>query len=435
MPFFQRAVELDPNFAMAYAVRSGAYGSGAQAALDARKAYELRGRVSERERFYIEAVYCWRTNGELEKAAQVYEDWLTVYPRDVVPYANLGDLYQSLGDFESSLSKSKEGIRRGLNSWILYLNLGSAYEDLNHLDEALATFNESEKLHPEGEGLFQGRYILAFLNGDGEKMSQLAAAAVGKPYVEDTLLATQADTEAWYGRLRSARTLTKRAMQSAAADESPGRAALHSATAALREAEFGNSKQARVDAVRALGLGPSPNVRAMAALALARAGETQAAEKLASILGSDFPLGTLVQRYWLPTIRAALSLHRDDPNDASQELNAMGRIELSTADGEINVFLCPAYIRGNAYLMLRDGNAAVAEFQKFADHYGLVGNFPWGALARLGVARAYALEAQTDPSARDKARTAYQNFLTLWKDADPDIPIYKQAKAEYAKLQ
>ena len=334
--------------------------------------------------------------------------------------------------------RSKESVRlsaNSANSWVPHLNLASAYQYLNRLDEALATFNEGERLQPGAEGLFQGRYILAFVNGDRKQMSQMAAAAMGKPYVEDTLFATEADTEAWYGRLGSARTLTKRAMQSAAADESSGRVALYSAQAALREAEFGNSEEARTDAHRALDLGPSPNVRAMAALALARAGETQAAEKVASLLGSDFPLGTLVQRYWLPTIRASLELRADDPKGALRELNAMGRLELSAADGEINVFLCPAYVRGEAYLMMQDGNAAAAEFQKFIDHYGLIGNFPWGALARLGLARAYALEAQTDPAAREKARTAYQNFFTLWKDADPDIPIYQQAKAEYAKLQ
>jgi len=169
LPFFQRAIELDPNFAMAYAARSGTYGSGAQAALDARKAYELRANVSERERFYIEAVYYWRTTGELEKTVQVYEDCLTVYPRDFVPYAQLGDLYQSLGDFTNSVLTSKEALLLGGPRWVPYVNLASAYQYLNRLDEALASFNEGEKLLPNAEGLLQGRYILAFLNGDKEQ--------------------------------------------------------------------------------------------------------------------------------------------------------------------------------------------------------------------------------------------------------------------------
>ena len=265
-------------------------------------------------------------------------------------------------------------------------------------------------------------------------MAQLASAAMGKPGTEDLLLAAQADTEGWYGRLKNARELTRRAMDSAQHNDAKETAAAYQAAAALREVESGNRKQARADADAAVKLAPNRDVRAMAALALARAGDTAAAEKLAAELDKTFPLDTLVQRYWLPTIRAAVALQRKDPNRAVELLKVASPIELGQPT-QVTVFLCPVYLRGEAYLMLHDGNAAAAEFQKFIDHYGLVGNFPWGALARLGLARAYALEAATDPAARDKARTAYQNFLTLWKDADPDIPIYKQAKAEYQDLR
>ena len=167
----------------------------------------------------------------------------------------------------------------------------------------------------------------------------------------------------------------------------------------------------------------------MAALALARAGDTAAAEKLAAELDQNFPLGTMVQSYWLPTIRAGVALERNDPNRAIELLKVASTIELSEPT-DITIFLCPVYLRGEAYLMLHDGNRAAAEFQKFIDHYGLVVNFPWGALARLGLARAYAMQGNTV-----KARVAYQDFVTLWKDSDPDIPILVQAKAEYAKLQ
>ena len=210
--------------------------------------------------------------------------------------------------------------------------------------------------------------------------------------------------------------------------------ASYQAAAALREVESGNREQARDDARAALKLAPNRDVQAMAALALARAGDTPAAEKLAAGLDKTFPLDTMVQRYWLPTIRAAVALQRKDPNRAVELLNLASTIELGQPT-MVGVSLCPAYLRGEAYLMLRDGNAAAAEFQKFIDHRGLVTNFPWGALARLGIARSYALAAAADPAARDKARAAYQDFLTLWKDADPDIPILKEAKAEYAKLQ
>jgi predicted Zn-dependent protease len=206
-------------------------------------------------------------------------------------------------------------------------------------------------------------------------------------------------------------------------------AALYQAAAALREVESGNRELERSDAVAAVKLAPNRDVRAMAALAFARAGDTADAEKLAAEVDKSFPLDTLVRRYWLPTIRAAVALERKDPRRAVELLQEASTIELS-APVQVAVFLCPVYLRGEAYLALHDGNAAAAEFQKFIDHRGVVVNFPWGVLARLGLARAYALQGDTA-----KAKTAYQDFLTLWKDADPDIPILKEAKAEYAKLQ
>ena len=218
-------------------------------------------------------------------------------------------------------------------------------------------------------------------------------------------------------------------MDSAQHNDAKETAAAYQAAAALREVESGNREQARAEANAALKLAPNRDVRAMAALALARAGDTAGAEKLAAELDKTFPLDTLVQRYWLPTIRAAVALERKDPNRAIELLKVASTIELGEPTN-LTIFLCPVYLRGEAYLMLHDGNRAAAEFQKFIDHRGLVVNFPWGALARLGLARAYAMQGDTA-----KARAAYQDFLTLWKDADPDIPILKQAKAEYAKLQ
>ncbi len=259
-------------------------------------------------------------------------------------------------------------------------------------------------------------------------MAQLASAAMGKPGTEDLLLAAQADTEAWYGKLKNAHELTRRAMDSAQHNDAKEAAATYQVAAALREVEVGKPEQARADAEAAVKLAPNRDVRAMAALGLARAGNTAAAEKLAAELDKTFPLDTLVQRYWLPTIRAAVALQRKDPNRAVELLHPASAIELGQTTN-LTVFLFPVYLRGEAYLMLHDGNAAAAEFQKFIDHRGLVANFPWGAMARLGLARAYAMPGDTD-----KARAAYQDFLTLWKDADPDVPILHAAKAEYAKL-
>src|SRR5271157_997701 len=435
--FYKHAVELDPNFAMAYRAMAVVYGNlneVERAAGNARKAYELREKVSERERFSIESIYYTYTTGELEKAAHVYELWQQTYPRDDVPYTKLFVIYSNLGKWEKALEEAREAMRREPNDWVNYANLGGGYDNLNRLDEAEAVYKQAEERKLEGEGLLLNRYQLAFLKGDTAQMAESAAAAMGKPGTEDILLASQADTEAWYGRLKNPRDLTRRAMDSAQHNDTKEAAATYQAAAALREVEAGNREQARADADAALKLAPNRDVRAMAALALARAGDAAGAEKLAAELDKTFPLDTLIQRSWLPTIRAALALQRKDPNQAVELLKVASTIELGQPT-DLTVFLCPVYLRGEAYLMAHDGNAAAAEFQKFIDHYGLVVNFPWGALARLGLARAYALDAAKDPAARDKARTAYQNFLTLWKDADPEIPVYRQAKAEYATLR
>jgi tetratricopeptide (TPR) repeat protein len=432
LPFFKRAVELDPNFAVAYAFMSAVYwdlNEVGRAAENARKAYALREKVSERERFYIEGRYYSFVTGELEKAAQTYELWQQTYPRDDQPYRSLGVISLDLGNREKAVEELREALRLEPNNVFNSRDLGWAYTTLNRLDEAEALYKQAEERKLEAELLLQSRYWLAFLKGDAAKMAQLLSAAMGKPGAEDLLLALQADTEGWYGKLKNAHELTGRAMDSAQHKYAKETAAGYQAAAALREVEAGNRQQARAEAEAALKLAPNRNVREIAALALARAGDTAGAEKLAGELDKAFPLGTRVQRYWLPSIRAGVALERQDPNRAIELLKVASTVEL----GEITqytIFLCPAYLRGEAYLMLHDGNRAAAEFQKFIDHRGLVGNFPWGALARLGLARAYAMQGDTA-----KARTAYQDFLTLWKDADPDIPVLNEAKAEYAKLK
>jgi eukaryotic-like serine/threonine-protein kinase len=428
LPLYKRAVELDPNFAMAYARMGAVYlnlnevGRGAE---NARKAYDLREKVSERERFYIEGRYYDIATGELGKTAQIYELWQQTYPRDEIPYIVLGGISEEFGNWEKALQESREALRLEPSRVANYASLGSAYTSLNRLDEAEAVYKQAEERKLEGELLLQSRYQLAFLKGDAAQMAQLVSAAMGKPGAEDLLLATQADTEGWYGKLRNAHELTRKAMDSAERNDANEAAAAYQAEAALREVESGNREQARAEANAAVKLAPNRDVWAIAALVLARAGDTAGAEKLATELDKTLPLDTLVQRYWLPAIRAAVALHLKDPNRAIELLKAASPIEL----GASTAILCPVYLRGEAYLMLHDGNRAAAEFQKFIDHRGLVANFPWGALARLGLARAYAIQGDTA-----KARAAYQDFLTLWKDADPDIPILKEANAEYAKL-
>jgi eukaryotic-like serine/threonine-protein kinase len=434
LPLYERAVELDPNFAMAYRAIAVAYSNVnevGRAAENARKAYDLRGKVSERERFSIEAGYYGDAVGDMERAAQAYELWQQTYRQDAVPYINLSFIYGNLGNFEGAMQAARKALLLDPNDVASYGDLAISYVSLNRLDEAEEVYKQAEEHKVEGEFLLEGRYLSAFLRGDTRQMTEMVAGAMGKRGTEDLLLARQADTEAWYGKYRVARELTGRASDAARYNNANETAAIYQTAAALREVEAGYPTQARAYADAARKLAPTDReAKAVAALILARTGHPATSEKLAAELDKTLPLDTLAQRYWLPTIRAALALDRNDPSQAVDQLKMPGDIELSSIGN-----LEPAYLRGEAYLMLRDGNAAAAEFQKFIDHYGAVGNFPLGALARLGLARAYALDAARDPAQRAKARTAYQNFLTLWKDADPDNPVYRQAKAESAKLQ
>jgi len=435
LPFFKRAVELDPNFAMAQVLMSvvhSDFNEAGRAAECARRAYELREKVSERERFKIDSRYYDAVTGELEKVVQNGELWQQTYPRDGESYKRLGLTYAKLGNWEKALEENREVLRLEASDQCAvctYVNVGVDYMSLNRLDKAEEVFKQAEERVVEGEFLLQSSYWLAFLRGDTARMAQLVSAAMGKPGAEELLLAAQADTEGWYGKLKNAQELTGRAMDSAQHNDAKEAAAVYQAAEALREVESGNREQTRAEANAAVKLAPNRDVRAIAALALARAGDTAEAENLAVELDKTFPLDTLVQRYWLPTIRAGLALERKDPNRAIELLKVTSKIELSQSL-YIGIYMCPVYLRGEAYLMLHDGTRAAAEFQKFIDHRGLVVNFPWGAFARLGLARAFAMQGDTA-----KAKSAYQDFLTFWKDADPDVPILKQAKAEYARLQ
>lgn len=432
LPFLKRAVELDNDFARAYAAMSAAYytlNQGSRAAESARKAYELREKVSERERFAIEALYYLGVTGELDKAAQTYELWQQTYPRDPAAYVNLGVIFGQLGNWERALAEFREALEMEPDNEVNYANLGSTYIALDRVDEAEGVYKQAEGRKLEGELLISSRYISAFLKGDAAKMTQLSSMAMGKPGAEDLLLGIQADTEARQGKLKNARELTQRAMDSARHNDAKETAASYQVEAALREVESGRREVARTEAIAALKLAPNRDVRAVGALVLARLGDMKGAEKLSAEIDKTFPLDTLVQRYWLPTIRAAVALERKDPNQAIELVREAKGIELGTPTN-FPLFLCPVYVRGEAYLALHDGNRAAGEFQKFIDHPGLVSTFPWGALARLGLARAYALQGDTV-----KARAGYQDFLALWKDADPDVPVLLQAKAEYSRLQ
>ena len=424
IPFLGRAVELDPKFAMAYARLGALYsvtGAPILSAENVRKAYELRERVTERERLYIEAHYYRDVTGEQDKAASVWEVMRQTYPRAVEPYSNLAGFYGRLGNYKKALEEAHEALRLDSDDQDSYGTVGNLLMCLNRLDEAQAAFKQAEERHLESEGLLSLRYSLAFLKGDPDGMARVVeSAAADKPL----LLVLQGFTEAYYGRLRKARELLRRAVESAKQNGAVDKGASFHAFGGLTEAYLGDLQHARADADTALPLAANRDAQTAAALALALAGDTEHAEKLTASLNENFPLDTGVQRMWVPTTRAAVALSHKNPAKAIELLGAVSSYELGTPR------LLPIYERGQAYLMLHNSSGAAAEFQKVIDHPGIVREFPVGALAHLGLARAYSLQGDTA-----KARVAYQAFLALWKNADPDIPVLLQAKAEYARLQ
>jgi eukaryotic-like serine/threonine-protein kinase len=430
IPFYKRAIELDPNFSMAYAALSVTYGNLAERSLGleyATKAYQLRDRVSEREKLRITATY-FNATGEIEKEAQTYELWEANYPRDAVPHGNLGNAYSNMGQWDKALAEYLEALRLAPNV-SSYSNLGTTYIVLNRLPEAKSTFDEA-LAHKLDGGILRGNiYLLAFLEGDAARMEQQVAWGAGKPGDEDQLLSIQSDTEAYYGRMSKARDSSRRAVDSAVRADSKETAALWQVNAALREAEVSNTALARQGATAALALSPGRDVKITAALTLANIGDTARAKALTDELEKSYPTNTMLKLYWLPTINAAIDLHKDNASQAVVDLEAAAPYELGGAGTFIN-YVYPAYVRGQAYLLEHNGIAAAAEFQKLLDHRGIVLNFVTGSLAHLQIGRAYAMAGDTA-----KAKAAYQEFFTQWKDADSDIPILKEAKAEYAKLQ
>ena len=430
IPFYKRAIELDPNFALAYAALGSTYFNLNQADLateNATRAYELRDRVSERERYRISATYYHTVTGELEKAIEEYQSWSKSYPRDDTPHLNLGVIYQQLGQYNKSVAETKESLLRNRTT-TGYGNLSFDYIALNRLDDAEKVLQDAQAKGFDGLYIRGNLYLVAFRRGDIKGMEQQLAWAAGRLGDEDTMLSGQADTEAYYGRLLRARDYSRRASESAVRAGSKETAALWQAIAGLREAEFGDPAAARQNAEAALSLQSGRDVKLLAALALARAGDTAKAKRLVEELERTASTDTMLKLYCLPTIHGAIEISKNNPSQGIQNLEATLPYELG---GTLAFpYLYPVWMRGQAYLAAHDGVAAATEFQKLIDHPGIVLNQPVGSLAHLGLGRAYVLSGDTV-----KARASYQNFLTLWKDADPDIPILIAAKSEYAKLQ
>jgi CheY-like chemotaxis protein/tetratricopeptide (TPR) repeat protein len=434
IPLFKQAISLDPDFAMAYGGLGNVYSSLREydlATENFKKAYDRRDRVSERERFALTASYYSKVTVEVEKANQAYELWAQAYPREWVPRNNLGVNYEFLGQYEKALSETLESIRLNPESGVSYANVVAYYVRLGRLHEAKAAYQKALTRNLDRPGLHFNRYAVAFLEGDAAEMERQMAWGAGRTGAAEFLLSYQSDTEGFSGRLGKARDSSRRAAETARGADEKETAALTQIHSALREAELGNAGQARAEVASGLALASTSNVRILAALALARTGDADRALEMADALERESPLNTKTSGYWLPAIRAAAELDRKDPAKAVEHLKAAARYELGVPDPQPGLGgpLYPAYLRGQAFLLLRQGEAAASEFQKLADHKGVVVNHVLGALARLGLARA--LAAQGDAG---RARDAYQDFLELWKDADSDIPVLQQARAERSRL-
>jgi eukaryotic-like serine/threonine-protein kinase len=439
IPFFRQAIDLDPNFAMAYAYLGLAYsnlGEDTKAEENLSKAYQLRDRVTQTEKFLISSVYYLTVTGEVEKAIEVSEQWAQTYPRDPRPWINLGSMYANLGRYDKLAEESRRCLIVKPDESFCYVNLMRFYTSLNRLDDAKATYHEAIRRDLDSAGLHGTRYVIAFLQSDSAEMERQMKWAAGKPGIEDDFLSSQSDTEAFYGRLGTAREFARRAVESALRNDKKDVAAAYQLNEALWEAEFGNAARAASQAISALSMASNRSAEYFAALALARAGDSTRAERLTEEMQKRFPLDSIVNGCLVPTVQATIEINRGNPSKAIEILAAATPYELGVG------FPHAIYVRGHAYLLLREASKATTEFQKILDHRGLAGNNFLFALAHLGLARAYAMQARSSPtggaavpSALIKARTAYQDFLTLWKDADPDLSVLVTAKSEYAKLQ
>jgi eukaryotic-like serine/threonine-protein kinase len=441
----QRAIQLDPNFAIGYYAVANDYinlGEPGRATDYFTKAFELREHANEAEKLDITAAYYQNVTGELDKAAGIYQETIESYPRSYAAYLSLGVVSCPQGQWEKAVEATREGLRLAPDNVAFYANGANSLLALQRFDEVRQITADAHARKLDDDIIHVDLYLLAFLGADSPAMAQEQQWLNSRPDYENEGLSLASDTEAYTGHLRKARELTKRAVDSAIRADSKESGAIWQENGALREAAFGNAAEAKQAAAEALKLAPkSQAVQVEETLAFAMAGDAARAEPLAQDLNQRFPLDIQMQSLWLPAIRAQLALNRKIPAQAITDLRAATPIEF----GQISFLnyascLYHTYIRGEAYLAAGQASAAVDEFQKVIDHNGIVCNCWTGALAHLGVARANALQARTSrgadaDAARVRALAAYKDFLTLWKDADPDIPILKQAKAEYAKLQ
>ena len=434
LPLFQRAVELDPNFARAYeqlGLMLWDSGQPEKGNANLTKAFELRGRASEREKLHIESLYYQLATGDLDKAIEIFQQWIGSYPRDPIARENLAVCYVTQGQLDKALNLILDARRLDPDSVITLGNIANQYLDLDRYDDARKAIAEAYSLKLDNDSLHIYAYVLDFIASDARGMADEGSWFEAHPDAKHEFFELEADTAAYYGHLQKAREMTKRAADAADRTNNKESSALWQNNSAFREAVFGNAAEARKDASAALAHAvSSEDAQTESALVFAMSGDSAHAQSIAQTLAKRYPLNTQIQSYWLPVIQAQLALAQKNPARAIELLQTPAPMELAPTFSSLNnSCLYPIYIRGEAYLAQKQGSAAAAEFQKILDHRGLVWNCPTGAYAHLGIARAYALAGDTA-----KAKSAYNDFLTLWKDADPDIPILREAKSESSAL-
>jgi len=445
LPYEQRAIELDPNFALCYRILGGNYnalGQLGRASEYYTRAFQLRDHASEREKLSIDAAYYRNVTGELQKAARTYQEQLDKFPRSDTAFNNLGLVSAQQGQYAKAAEMTRQALRLQPSTSIYYENLTTYTMALQQFDQTrqIARQAQAQKLDPAD--IHITLYQMAFVENDSAAMAEEQKWFAGKSDYESSVLSVASDIEVYGGRVDRGRELNQQAVNSAVRTDDKESAAIDLANFAFQQAVFGEAAEARKAAEDAIKLAPaSPGVAVGAALAFAAIGDSARSESLAQDLNKRYPLGTQMQLLWLPTIQAQLALRKKNPASALTVLEPASAIELGLVQFSNNTScLFPVYVRGEAYLASGQGRSAATEFQKVLNHSGIVGTCWTGALARLGLARAESLQARTSSgadadAARVRALSAYKDFLSLWKDADPNILILKEAKAEYAKLQ
>lgn len=437
LPWFQRVVVIDPNFAMAYAWMGRIYGNLGEAALSAEstsKAYALRERTSDQEKFWITAAYDTQVTENLERAQQTCEVWAKTYPRQAIPHTFLaGVIYPVFGKYEQAVHEAEETIELDPDLPIAYFLLAWRNQELDRFGEAEQALQRAAERKLNIPDFALAHYDLAFLRGDQKAMEEIASAARDDGAADEWVSDHRASVLAYSGHLQEAREVKSHAVDVAQRSGHREAAALYRAGEALWEGYFGMASEAKQAANAALALSNDRGVEYGAALTFALTGDSARAQTLADDLGRRFPEDTSVQFSYLPTLRARLALNHGKPAKAIELLSVASTNELGSPRSALHAnfgALYPVYMRGEAYLSAGKGSEAAAEFQKLLNHRGVVTSDPVGAVAQLQLARAYAMQGDSA-----EARTAYQAFLTLWKHADPELPIYKAAQFEYSTLK